>query len=188
VKKENKPYEELDQTTLSRAKRGETAACRALVLRYQTPVFALLSRMLGQGPHIEDLSQETFLRVFRALSTFQFDGKARLSTWILTIATRLALDTLRKKSRIPEPIELHEVASIERTDEYTERRLIGAAIERAIRSLSPEHQAVFLLREYHGLEYDEIAQALQLDLGTIKSRLSRARAILREALADIKEP
>ena len=148
----------------------------------------MLSRMLGQGPHVEDLSQETFLRVFRALASFQRDGKARLSTWILTIATRLALDALRKKPRPSEPLELHELPSQDRADEYTERRAIGAAIERAMCGLTPEQQAVFLLREYHGLEYDEIAQALGVDLGTVKSRLSRARAQLREALAEMKEP
>jgi RNA polymerase sigma-70 factor, ECF subfamily len=185
--KDQNPREELDQMTLSRAQRSEPEACRALVLRYQAPVFALLSRMLGRGPLVEDLSQETFLRVFRGLSSFQREGPARLSTWILTIATRLAFDRLRKKNQITEALEVDALPSSERADEYCERRAIGVAIEQAMRSLSPEHQAVFLLREYHGLEYDEIAQTLQVDLGTVKSRLSRARAQLREALAEMKE-
>jgi RNA polymerase sigma-70 factor (ECF subfamily) len=178
--------DELDPFTITRAQRGDREASRALVLRYQAPVFAILSRMLGHGAHIEDLSQETFLRVFRALSSFQLSGAAKLSTWILTIATRLALDELKKRPRSTVHLDELELASHERTDEYTERRMIGAAIERAIGGLTPEQQAVFLLREFHGLEYDEISQAIGIDLGTVKSRLSRARGVLREALAALK--
>jgi RNA polymerase sigma-70 factor (ECF subfamily) len=178
--------EELDPFTIARAAKGDPSASHALVRRYQSPVFALLSRMLGHGAHIEDLSQETFLRVFRSLPGFRVDGAAKLSTWILTIATRLALDELKKKPRVTTHIDDLELAANDRTDEYTERRIIGAAIERAICSLTPEHQAVFLLREFHGLEYDEIAQALRVDVGTVKSRLSRARGALREALAELK--
>src|SRR5262245_42484489 len=85
--------EELDQVTLARAQRGDEGACRTLVVTYQRPVFALLSRILRRN--VDDLAQETFLRVFRALPRFRPAGPARLSTWILTIATRLAIDELR---------------------------------------------------------------------------------------------
>jgi RNA polymerase sigma-70 factor (ECF subfamily) len=174
---------ELDDVTLARAQRGEAAACRALVLQYQRPVFALLSRMLapsGRIAMVEDLAQETFLRAFRALSAFDRGGRARLSTWILTIATRLCIDELRKNAQT-EPLEkASHVAAPARSD----ARLEARAIARAVAQLAPEYRAAFLLRELHDLEYDEIARALGVDLGTVKSRLARARAALREALAE----
>src|SRR5689334_16240199 len=95
---------ELDDLTLERAQRREEPACRALVQRYQTQVFQTLGRVLGArrprglaGVTIADLAQETFLRVFRQLPTFDTRGTARLSTWIVTIATRAAIDELRRR-------------------------------------------------------------------------------------------
>ena len=180
------PTRELDDVTLARAQRGEAAACKALVAQYQRPVFALLSRMLspsGRIALVEDLAQETFLRAFRALPAFDRAGRARLSTWILTIATRLCIDELRKQTAT-EPIEkAREIAAPQRSD----ARLEARAIARAVAQLAPEYRAAFLLRELHDLEYDEIARALGIDLGTVKSRLSRARAALREALAEVSD-
>jgi len=171
--------DELDELTLRRAQRGEDRACRELVRAYQRRVFALLGRMLGQPALVEDLAQETFLRVFRALPAWSPSGPARLSTWILTIATRLALDELRKQRPVqamPQPTVLPEA----------EARALGRAIAQAVSQLPPDFRAVFLLREYHELEYDEIARALEIDLGTVKSRLSRAKAALREALKEVR--
>jgi RNA polymerase sigma-70 factor (ECF subfamily) len=169
--------DELDELTLKRAQRGDDRACRDLVLAYQRRVFALLGRLLGRSPMVEDLAQETFLRVFRALPAFSPSGPARLSTWILTIATRLALDELRKRRPQAAAVELAQPPE-------ADARALGRAIENAVAALPPEFRAAFLLREYHGLEYDEIARALDVDLGTVKSRLSRARSQLREALKD----
>jgi RNA polymerase sigma-70 factor (ECF subfamily) len=180
--------EELDDLTLRRAQRGDQAAFRALVLRYQRPVFALLGRMLARSQPglVEDLAQETFLRVFRALPNFSLSGPARLSTWILSISARLALDELRKHAPQTMPLEeMIELPSGERTESGLEQRSLGEAISRAVSQLSPGFRAVFLLREAHDLSYEEIAQALQIDVGTVKSRLLRARAALRVALAGV---
>jgi RNA polymerase sigma-70 factor (ECF subfamily) len=179
---------ELDELTLRRAQRGEADACLALVRRYERPVFALLSRMLGgRRQLVQDLAQETFLRVFRALARFKVLGPARLSTWILTIATRLALDELRKRL-LTEPLALADkLPSPARADDEARRRRLGEAIARAVGELAPDYRAVFLLREYHELGYDEIARALDVDLGTVKSRLSRARSALRDALSEVRE-
>jgi RNA polymerase sigma-70 factor, ECF subfamily len=179
---------ELDEVTLRRAQRGDEGACRDLVRCYERPVFALLSRLLGasRAPLVEDLAQETFLQVFRALGGFSPIGPARLSTWILTIASRRAIDELRRQ-----PLALlslddsTEVAAAERTDGPSEDRRLGAALERALGALAPDFRAAFLLREYHGLEYADIARALEIDLGTVKSRLARARVALRALLAEV---
>lgn len=178
---------ELDDLTLARARQGEARACAALVSRYERPVFALLSRFLGRGrPElVEDLAQETFLRVFRDLPRFSPAGPARLSTWILTIATRLAIDERRRAGRRPagEPAEA-DLPAPGRAEGLVESRLVGRAVARAVAALPDEQRAVFLLRAYHDMDYLEIAEALECDVGTVKSRLSRARARLREALSD----
>lgn len=180
---------ELDEVTLRRAQRGEEDACRSLVERYQRPVFALLHRMLGagRGGRVEDLAQDTFLHVFRALSGFAPLGPARLSTWILTIASRRAIDELRREGRAEvraAPLGEDDAISPARADDGARGRDLAARVAAAVGRLAPDQRAALLLREYHGLEYAEIARALDVDLGTVKSRLARARAELRRALAD----
>jgi RNA polymerase sigma-70 factor (ECF subfamily) len=182
-------HAELDELTLRRAQRGDAAACRELVRHYQRPVFALLTRMLGPAHRralVEDLAQETFLRVFRKLADFSLDGPAPLSAWIVTIASRLAIDELRRRPVDLVPPEASSgLPGGAAPDEQRQRRDIARAIQRAIADLRPEFRAAFLLREYHGLEYQEIARALDVDLGTVKSRIARARATLRELLAEL---
>lgn len=181
---------ELDEVTLARAQRGDLRAKRALVERYQRPVAALVSRLLrGQADPglVEDIAQETFLRVFRALPTFDRHGPARLSTWILTIASHRAIDELRRRRVETRPFDptAFEVPANDRADDSAERKMLARLLSDAIDSLSPEYRAAFVLREYHGLEYAEIARTLGIDLGTVKSRLNRARSRLREALAEV---
>jgi RNA polymerase sigma-70 factor, ECF subfamily len=178
---------DLDDLTLARALGGDREAFRALVERYERPVFALLGRMLfasGRESLVEDLAQETFVRVFRYLPSFGADGRTNVSAWILTIATRLAIDELRKsRPRVERLDELAlSIAAESATDERSQRRSVADAIESAVAGLPPQYRAVFLLREVHDMDYDAIAEALDLDLGTVKSRLSRARATLRRAL------
>jgi RNA polymerase sigma-70 factor, ECF subfamily len=177
-----RPRESLDELTLRRAQRGEEQAWRALIARFQEPVHALIWRLLaGRARHrVEDLVQETFVRVLRALPGFELAGPASLSTWILTIATRLALNELRR----PEPAALEvEPPAVERTDHATERRRLGAAIAACVAALPEPQRVVLVLREYHDLDYEDIARMLELDLGTVKSRLARARTKLRDDLA-----
>lgn len=179
---------ELDDVTLARAQRGDAAAWRALVEHHQHAVFALLGRLLGGGRRatVEDLAQETFLAVFRQLPAFQNNGPARLSTWILTIASRRAIDELRKRPASPVAVDEIAVAR-DRADDALDRRRLATAIDRALTELSPEYRAAFVLRELHGLEYADIARALEIDLGTVKSRLARARDALRRALAEVHD-
>ncbi len=176
---------ELDDVTVRRAQRHDPGACRALVAHHQAAVFALLGRMLGGGRRatVEDLAQDTFLAVFQRLPGFAPTGPARLSTWILAIASRRAIDELRR--RRPTPIAVIDLAADPRPDAI-DRRQLGAAIDRAIAALSPEFRAAFLLRELHGLDYGEIAAALDIELGTVRSRLNRARHALQAALAEVR--
>lgn len=171
-----------DAAWLAAAKRGEPAACRALVRRHQRRVVGTLRAILGPAGRqgvVEDLAQDTFLRAFRALSRFDGEGSARLSTWLGTIATRVALNELRR--RRPPMVVLDTVAeALPAHDESVTP--VAAAIERAIAGLSPTYRGAFVLRELHGLDYAEIADVLEVDLGTVKSRLSRARATLRRTL------
>jgi RNA polymerase sigma-70 factor (ECF subfamily) len=176
--------EPFDELMLRRAQRGDERAWRDLVTRYQQPVHALIWRLLaGRARHrVEDLVQETFVRVLRALPEFDPAGGASLSTWMLTIAARLALNELRR----PELARLDvEPEGRERADADAERQRLGQAIAAGVAALPDAQRAVFVLREYHDLDYEQIATVLELDLNTVKSRLSRARAALRAHLAGI---
>jgi RNA polymerase sigma-70 factor (ECF subfamily) len=177
---------EIDEITLRRAQRGDAGACRTLVEHYQRAVFALVGRLLGRdrAALVEDIAQDTFLAVFKNLAGFSPLGPARLSTWILTIASRRALDELRRPSLLGGDDGADAVAPV-RADDSARRAEVASAVERAIGALAPEYRAAFVLREYHDLDYADIARALGVDLGTVKSRLSRARAALRAALAEV---
>jgi RNA polymerase sigma-70 factor, ECF subfamily len=119
--------------------------------------------------------------VLRALPEFDPAGPASLSTWMLTIATRLTLNELRRPESAALGLELPGPGT-DRADLRAERRQLAAAIGAGISALPDAQRAVLVLREYHDLDYTEIAKALELDLGTVKSRLARARAALREHL------
>ena len=171
----------LDELTLRRAQRGDERAWRDLIECHQTQIHAVIWRLLaGRARHrVEDLVQETFVRVLRALPRFDPAGPASLSTWMLTIATRLALNELRRREH--EPLEV-EPAGEQRTDANAERHRLGAAIAEGVAGLPEAQRAVFVLREFHDLDYAEIASVLELDVGTVKSRLARARAVMRDHL------
>src|SRR4051812_32946878 len=157
----------VDEVTLARAMRGDAGAFRVVVTRHEAQVFALIGRILlrgrGQGI-VDDLAQETFVRVFPALPSFGRDGRWNLTAWILTIAARLAIDELRRRPRQEEPLAVvvdqpDESAS---ADGECERRRIATAIGKAVETLVPEQRAAFILREVHGLEYEAIAEALSI--------------------------
>jgi RNA polymerase sigma-70 factor (ECF subfamily) len=177
-------HEELDPAMIDRCRARDPMAFRAFVVRYERPVFALLSRMMGPGAHVEDLAQETFLRAYRALPDFDARGSAKLSTWLLTIAMRLALDARKRRSFSTTPIsDASEVAEAAGTPESdVERRQLGIAIARAAEALPDEQRAAFVLAEFHGMSIAEIADALGVPENTAKTRLFRAREKLRAEL------
>ena len=179
---------DLDEVTLRRAQRGDAAAFRALVDQHHRAVWDLAVRMLAGSPlghRAEDLVQETFVRVHRALPGFDPAGPARLGTWILTIASRLVLNELRAAPRAAATVPIEQAVEIAGADSparTAEARQRAVAIAKAIAELTEPARVVVVLREYHDLDYDEIARALEIDVGTVKSRLSRARTQLRERL------
>jgi len=188
---QTQPGSELSEITLARAQRGDAAALTALVETYGARVHALVSRMLVGRPRAlsEDLCQDALVKVIQGLPRFDPRGPARLSTWILTVATRTCIDHLRReRTRHEELCPQAEVLQPPSRDGGLEgavqRRQLARRVERAMSALPEEQRAVLVLRAYHDLDYQEIAQALGIEVGTVKSRLGRARLALRQVLAE----
>jgi RNA polymerase sigma-70 factor (ECF subfamily) len=155
-----------------------------LLRAHQAQVHALVSRMLvGHRSAIDDVAQDSLIKVLEALPSFDPKGPAKLSTWILTITARTCIDALRKR-RLREAVPGDGEAADERSDPESAAiaRETRARVEAAMAKLPDEHRAVLVLRAYHDLDYAEIAAALELEEGTVKSRLARARAALKEVL------
>lgn len=180
---------ELDRATLVLCRAGDAAAFRAFVVRYERAVFACLSRMVGRGPHVEDLAQEVFLRAFRAFSTFDVDAEAKASTWLLTIATRIALDARKRRVLPSEPLEEGSasvrIAHVATPETERARSEIARRIERAASELPDDQRAAFVLAEFHGFSMGEIAAAMGCAEATAKTRLFRARERMRASLGDV---
>jgi RNA polymerase sigma-70 factor (ECF subfamily) len=182
--------EELSRAVLEGCRARDPDAFRSFVKRYERMVFAVVSRIAGVGPHVEDLAQEAFLRAFRAFPTFELDGPARPSTWLITIAARLALNARRQTSQKAAAVPIAYAAAVrDGATPETERarRELGRAIARAADDLPVDQRAAFVLAEFHGLSIAEIATVLETPEPTIKTRLFRARAHLRERLAEFQK-
>lgn len=189
-----------DQEVVVLARKGEEAACRELVERYQRPVFSLIYRMVRDRELAEDLSQETFVKVLNALSTYRPEFK--FSSWVFKIANNVAIDQLRRReldtlslegsphATTPEMIEATALelgeAAESALDEVANREL-GGEIERAIAKLRPEYRSCILLRHVEGRPYEEIAEILDLPLGTVKTYIHRARHELRNTLGHLRD-
>jgi RNA polymerase sigma-70 factor (ECF subfamily) len=174
---------EIDRDTVALCNAGDEAAYARFVQHYERAVTALLYRVLGPHADIEDLAQEAFLRAFRALPRFSLDGPAAISTWLLTIATRLALNDKRRART--SGVVASEVEPLDpRTPEHSYSQAeLGVAIERALASLPIEQRAAFILAEFHGMTMAELAEALEIPENTAKTRIFRAREKMRALLA-----
>jgi RNA polymerase sigma-70 factor (ECF subfamily) len=176
-----------DEALAVAAQRGSEAAFRELVERYHRPVYSLLVRIVRSGETAEDLAQETFVKAWRALA--RFDVSRRFSSWLFKIAHNTALDSLRRVGidavSLDAPIGDSEEAPELPADPAAENplaRLIardsGRALEEAIGELRPQYREILLLRFQEGLAYEEIADVLEIPLGTVKIHIFRARAEL----------
>ena len=169
---------------LLRLRAGEAQAFEELVRAYQHRVFGVALRMLGNAAEAEEIAQEVFLRAHRALAEFR--GDAKLSTWLYAIASRLCLTRLGSGERAmirqgEDSVMLlaHDAGGPDAMLEQTE---LEAALHRAIAELPDERRIVVVLRDLEGLSYEEIAAALDLPTGTVRSRLHRARLDLKDKL------
>lgn len=181
-------------SALATARKAVDHSFRALVVDHQRMVFALLSRMLGPGPEVEDLAQETFVRAYRAYASFDPNGPAKVSTWLLTIAVRLALDTRKKNARKQQ--NFPEIAVERESDprlgdakgpdpeSALEKRRLGDALSAAAATLPDDQRAALVLSDAHGLSIAEIAAALEIPEATAKTRIFRAREKMRAALTE----
>lgn len=181
-----------DTALVTRAQQGDQDAFAALVEQNQGKIYNLALRMTGNPQDAADITQEAFLSAWRALPAFQ--GGSSFSTWLYRMAHNAAIDHLRKEKRKQEhmpstPLEQSEGESSIPLPDYRyspepslERKELRQSIEAGLGTLSQEHRAVLVLREMEGLSYREIAQALELEEGTVKSRIARARIELRQYL------
>lgn len=163
---------------------GDPGAFERLVVEYQHRVFGVALRMLGDRAEAEDVAQEVFLRVHRSVMAFR--GEASLSTWLYSIASRLCLSRLsspaRRRARLTRPLRDESVRDSSDPAVDAERGELQAALAAAIAGLPEERRIVIILRDVEGLSYEEIGAALDLEPGTVRSRLHRARMDIKEKL------
>ena len=189
-----------DQEVVLMARAGREAAYRELIRRYERPIFALLFRMVRDRELAEDLSQETFIKALNAIESYRPEFK--FSSWIFKIANNAAIDHLRRRELDTLSLDGSPHAETPGGDaghRAPDRRAAGVAARRgrgqgagrrdrgAIGRLRPEYRSCILLRHVEGRAYEEIAEILDLPLGTVKTYIHRARNELRQALAHLKE-
>jgi len=179
---------------IKRSQDGDTGAFEELVTLYQDRVYALSYRLTGNGADAQDLAQETFVKAFMGLGSFR--NQADFGTWLHRITVNLWINARRRERpavSLDAPVttadgEVQRVVAATAEDdpaELAERAEFRRTVRAALRELSREHRAVLVLREMQGLNYDEIARVLDCSLGTVKSRLNRARQALRDKLSEI---
>ena len=175
---------EQENRIVQKVLKGDVNAFETLVLEYEKNVYNIALRMTGNSEDASDMTQEAFIKAYSSLQSFRGDSK--FSVWLYRIATNVCLDFLRSRSRKPtvslsmedndgEEVEL-DVADESRSPELLlDRQMTRESVRRGLDTLSPEYRQILLLREIQGLSYDEISQALGLEVGTVKSRIFRAR-------------
>jgi RNA polymerase sigma-70 factor (ECF subfamily) len=189
-----------DQEVVLQAREGLEAAYRELIRRYERPIFSLIYRMVRDRALAEDLSQETFIKALNAIDSYRPEYK--FSSWIFKIANNAAIDQIRRReldtlsldgsphATTPDEIEATALQVSARglsPLEALESSELGGQIEQAIGRLRPEYRSCILLRHVEGLAYEEIAELMNLPLGTVKTYIHRARNELRDLLAHTRE-
>ena len=184
-----------DEELVARSKTGDTESFNQLVKRWERPIFALAYRTLGREEEARDVTQETFLRAFRALGGFK--GDAKFSSWLYRIALNLCRDWMRKERRaplvgVPEGVELEQLAGergpSETVEDLAARAELSAVVEAAMKVLPAEQRQAIILKEYHGLTFQEIADLMKCPLSTVKTRVYQGLSTLRTHLAEQMAP
>jgi RNA polymerase sigma-70 factor (ECF subfamily) len=178
-----------DEELVARSIRGDAESFNQLILRWERPIYALAYRTIGREEDARDVCQETFLRAFRALPGFR--GQAKFSSWLYRIALNLCRDWMRRERRAaivqpPEDVDLLELAAAAEPSESIEdlvaRKDLTRAVERAMARLPEEQRTAIVLKEYHGLTFQEIADLVGCPLSTVKTRLYQGLSVLRREL------
>ena len=180
-----------DELLIRRAQRGDADAFEQLLLEHQKNVYNLCYRMAGNPDDAMDLSQETFLRAWRCLDQYQF--ASAFSTWLYRLCSNICIDSLRRRRRQQTvPLTFEDADGEEQTyavpdaqplpEEQVELKLTRETLAAAMAQLLPEHRAVLQLRVVNEMSYEQIADVLDIQIGTVKSRLSRARNQLKKIL------
>ncbi|HSL24363.1 MAG TPA: sigma-70 family RNA polymerase sigma factor [Vicinamibacterales bacterium] len=179
-----------DEELVARSIEGDLESFNQLVVRWERPIYALAYRVIGREEDARDICQETFLRAFRAIRGFK--GQAKFSSWLYRIALNLCRDWIRRERRAPlvqapeglDPMDIANdmPAAAESLDETVARREMSTAVVRAMASLPEEQRTAIVLKEYHGLTFQEIADLLDCPLSTVKTRLYQGLSVLRREL------
>lgn len=192
-------HEDTELQLINQAKAGNTDAFETLIKSYEKSIYTICLRMLLSEEEAYDATQEVCVKIWRQLHLFKGDSK--LSTWIYRITTNQCLDLLRKnKNKNKKEISLFQKNDDdeewmidqgnekENVEKIMENKELKEILKEAIYQLKEDYKTVIVLRDINQYSYDEIAQILNISLGTVKSRLSRARASLRYFLEQTKEP
>ena len=179
-----------DEELVARSIGGDVDSFNQLVLRWERPIYALAYRVIGREEDARDVCQETFLRAFRAIRGFK--GQAKFSSWLYRITLNLCRDWMRRERRAPvaqapEGLDIFDLAATREVGESVEdlvsRRELSQAVARAMASLPDEQRTAIILKEYHGLTFQEIAELLDCPLSTVKTRLYQGLTVLRRQLS-----
>src|SRR5262245_60717790 len=179
-----------DEELVARSIGGDADSFNELVVRWERPIYALAYRTIGREDDARDVCQETFLRAYRALPGFR--GQAKFSSWLYRIALNLCRDWIRRERRTPvvqapEDVDLFALAAAAEPSESIEdlvaRNDLSRAVERVMRRLPEEQRTAIVLKEFHGLTFQEIADLMHCPLSTVKTRLYQGLSVLRRELA-----
>src|SRR3954469_12149206 len=178
-----------DEELVARSKGGDADSFNQLIRRWERPIYALAYRVIGREEDARDVCQETFLRAFRALPGFK--GQAKFSSWLYRIALNLCRDWIRRQRRAPvmqmpegiDPGELMaERGPVESIETLVSRRQLSGFVEEAMALLPEEQRTAIILKEYHGMTFQEIADMQGCPLSTVKTRLYQGLTVLRRHL------
>jgi len=178
-----------DEELVARSVAGDADSFNQLIVRWERPIYALAYRVIGRDEDARDVVQETFLRAFRALPGFK--GQAKFSSWLYRIALNLCRDWIRRQKRTPvvaapEGVDVVELAAeqgpVESIEDLVARNQLSESVAVAMQKLPEEQRTAIILKEYHGLTFQEIADLQGCPLSTVKTRLYQGLSVLRRDL------
>lgn len=196
IGKNSEPQDELDQELVRRVQMGNKQAFGLLVERYQGRILSILTQYLRSVEDAEDIAQETFVRAYRSLS--QFRGDSAFYTWLYRIAINSAKNAIAARDCRPPATDLDlgegmnegidwRLRDYDTPEALHQRQQVEDTLQQAIRSLEPDLRTALLLREYEGMSYQDIAITTEVPIGTVRSRIFRARQMVESALRPVLE-